>query len=326
MHRINETNDEDSCFVNHSNKREKKMKGLKRLAGVLGVIVLLCGMLTGCSGKKLYSEEELTQIHDVIGTVEQMTKEFQNVITDSLPTLLGDMSSSSDELMDFISTRKYDPNKKIIALTFDDGPSTDETNGTSDLLDLLEQYDSKATFFCLGNRLNDESAPLLKRMAELGCEIGNHSYDHTQLTTLDAQGVRDQIDKTNELIKKYSGKECRLIRPPYGDAANDIVPANVSQPFIMWDVDTLDWKHRNDAASVISLVEKYKQQDWDGAVILMHDIHSWTVEACKTIIPELVNDGYQLVTISELAYLKGVKLEPGQSYWGIAEKATETDY
>ena len=301
------------------------MKGLKRLAGVLGVIVLLCGMLTGCSGKKLYSEEELTQIHDVIGTVEQMTKEFQNVITDSLPTLLGDMSSSSDELMDFISTRKYDPNKKIIALTFDDGPSTDETNGTSDLLDLLEQYDSKATFFCLGNRLNDESAPLLKRMVELGCEIGNHSYDHTQLTRLDAQGVRDQIDKTNELIKKYSGKDCRLIRPPYGDANNDIVPANVSQPFIMWDVDTLDWETQN-TASVISLVEKYKEQDWDGAVILMHDIHSTTIEACKTIIPELVNDGYQLVTISELAYLKGVKLEPGKSYWGIAEKSTETDY
>ena len=325
MHRINETNDEDSCFVNHSNKKEKKMKGLKRLAGVLGVIVLLCGMLTGCSGKKLYSEEELTQIHDVIGTVEQMTKEFQNVITDSLPTLLGDMSSSSDELMDFISTRKYDPNKKIIALTFDDGPSTDETNGTSDLLDLLEQYDSKATFFCLGNRLNDESAPLLKRMVELGCEIGNHSYDHTQLTTLNAQGVRDQIDKTNELIKKYSGKDCRLIRPPYGDANNDIVPANVSQPFIMWDMDTLDWKTKN-AASVISLVEKYKEQDWDGAVILMHDIHPTTIEACKTIIPELVKDGYQLVTISELAYLKGVKLEPGKSYWGIAEKSTETDY
>ena len=325
MHRINETNDEDSCFVNHSNKKEKKMKGLKRLAGVLGVIVLLCGMLTGCSGKKLYSEEELTQIHNVIGTVEQMTKEFQNVITDSLPTLLGDMSSSSDELMDFISTRKYDPNKKIIALTFDDGPSTDETNGTSDLLDLLEQYDSKATFFCLGNRLNDESAPLLKRMVELGCEIGNHSYDHTQLTRLDAQGVRDQIDKTNELIKKYSGKDCRLIRPPYGDANNDIVPANVSQPFIMWDVDTLDWKTKN-TASVISLVEKYKEQDWDGAVILMHDIHSTTIEACKTIIPELVNDGYQLVTISELAYLKGVKLEPGKSYWGIDEKSTETDY
>ena len=325
MHRINETNDEDSCFVNHSNKKEKNMKGLKRLAGVLGVIVLLCGMLTGCSGKKLYSEEELTQIHDVIGTVEQMTREFQNVITDSLPTLLGDMSSSSDELMDFISTRKYDPNKKIIALTFDDGPSTDETNGTSDLLDLLEQYDSKATFFCLGNRLNDESAPLLKRMVELGCEIGNHSYDHTLLTRLDAQGVRDQIDKTNELIKQYSGKDCRLVRPPDGGASNDIVPANVSQPFIMWDVDTLDWKTKN-TASVISLVEKYKEQDWDGAVILMHDIHSTTIEACKTIIPELVNDGYQLVTISELAYLKGVKLEPGKSYWGIAEKSTVTDY
>lgn len=324
MHRISETTDEDSCCGN-SSKREKKMKGLKKLAGIIGVVILLCGIMTGCSGKKLYSEEELTQIHDVIGAVEQMTREFQNVIADSLPGVLGDMSSSSDELMDFISTRKYDPDKKIIALTFDDGPSTSETNGTSDLLDLLEQYDSRATFFCVGNRINDKSGDLLKRMADLGCEIGNHSYDHTQLTKLDAQGVHDQIDTTNELIKKYSGKDCRIIRPPFGDAANDIVPANVTQPFIMWDVDTLDWKTKN-TASVISLVEKYKQQDWDGAIVLMHDIHPTTVEACKTLIPELINDGYQLVTISELAYLKGVKLEAGQSYWGIAEKSTETDY
>ena len=270
------------------------MKSLKKLAGMIGLVILLCGIMTGCSGKRLYSEEELTQIHDVVGAVEQITKEFQYVIGDSIQSLLEDSSSRAD-LMDYVSTRKYDPDKKIIALTFDDGPSTDETNGTSDLLDLLEQYDS------------------------------NHSYDHTQLTTLNAQGVRDQIDKTNELIKKYSGKDCRLIRPPYGDANNDIVPANVSQPFIMWDMDTLDWKTKN-AASVISLVEKYKEQDWDGAVILMHDIHPTTIEACKTIIPELVNDGYQLVTISGLAYLKGVKLEPGKSYWGIDEKSTETDY
>ena len=79
-------------------------------------------------------------------------------------------------------------------------------------------------------------------------------------------------------------------------------------------------------SDIISVVEKYKDHDWDGAVILMHDIHPKTIEACKTLIPELVNDGYQLVTISELAYLKGVKLEAGQSYWGIAEKSTETDY
>ena len=298
---------------------------MKKLAGVIGMIVLLCGMLAGCSGKKLYSEEELTQIHDVIGAVEQMTKEFKNVIDDSLTSRLEDDSSDSSELMDYLSTRKYDPNKKIIALTFDDGPSTSETNGTSDLLDLLEQYDSRATFFCVGNNINDKSGPLLKRMADLGCEIGNHSYDHKQLTKLDAKGVRDEIDTTNDLIKQYSGRECRVIRPPYGAANNDIVPANVSQPFIMWDVDTLDWKTKN-TSSVIAAVEKYKTQDWDGAIILMHDIHPTTVEACKTLIPELVNDGYQLVTVSELAYLKGVKLEPGKSYWGIAEESTETDY
>ena len=176
-----------------------------------------------------------------------------------------------------------------------------------------------------GNNINDKSGPLLKRMVELGCEVGNHSYDHAQLTKLDAKGVHDEIDTTNELIKKYSGRDCRIIRPPYGAADNDIVPANVSQPFIMWDVDTEDWKSLN-ASKVIASVERYRNQDWDGAVILMHDIHPTTVEACKTLIPELVNAGYQLVTVSELAYLKGVKLEPGKSYWGISEKSTETDY
>ena len=92
-----------------------------------------------------------------------------------------------------------------------------------------------------------------------------------------------------------------------------------------WSVDTEDWKSLN-ASKVIASVERYRNQDWDGAVILMHDIHPTTVEACKTLIPELVNAGYQLVTVSELAYLKGVKLEPGKSYWGISEKSTETDY
>ena len=268
------------------------MKSLKKLAGMIGLVILLCGIMTGCSGKRLYSEEELTQIHDVVGAVEQITKEFQYVIGGSMQSLLEDSSSRAD-LMDYVSTRKYDPNKKIIALTFDDGPSTADTNGTSDLLDVLEQYDSRATFFCVGNNINDKSGPLLKRMVELGCEVGNHSYDHAQLTKLDAD--------------------------------NDIVPANVSQPFIMWDVDTEDWKSLN-ASKVIASVERYRNQDWDGAVILMHDIHPTTVEACKTLIPELVNAGYQLVTVSELAYLKGVKLEPGKSYWGISEKSTETDY
>ena len=94
----------------------------------------------------------------------------------------------------------------------------------------------------------------------------------------------------------------------------------------MWDVDTEDWKKDLNASKVIASVERYRNQDWDGAVILMHDIHPTTVEACKTLIPELVNAGYQLVTVSELAYLKGVKLEPGKSYWGIGEKSTETDY
>lgn len=96
------------------------MKSLKKLAGMIGLVILLCGIMTGCSGKRLYSEEELTQIHDVVGAVEQITKEFQYVIGGSMQSLLEDSSSRAD-LMDYVSTRKYDPDKKIIALTFDDG-------------------------------------------------------------------------------------------------------------------------------------------------------------------------------------------------------------
>ena len=283
------------------------MKSLKKLAGMIGLVILLCGIMTGCSGKRLYSEEELTQIHDVVGAVEQITKEFQYVIGGSMQSLLEDSSSRAD-LMDYVSTRKYDPDKKIIALTFDDGPSTADTNGTSDLLDVLEQYDSRATFFCVGNNINDKSGPLLKRMVELGCEVGNHSYDHAQLTKLDAKGVHDEIDTTNELIKKYSGRDCRIIRPPYGAADNDIVPANVSQPFIMWDVDSLDWKSKNEAAILTEIQREVK----NGSIILMHDIHAETVNALPKVIDYLKGQGYDFVTIPDLL---DTRLKPHQLYY-----------
>ena len=310
MHRINETNDEDSCFVNHSNKKEKKMKGLKRLAGVLGVIVLLCGMLTGCSGKKLYSEEELTQIHDVIGTVEQMTKEFQNVITDSLPTLLGDMSSSSDELMDFISTRKYDPNKKIIALTFDDGPSSDVTVR---VLDTLKANGIKATFFICD--YDEDKLPIIKRMIDEGHTIGIHGYSHdySQIYTSN-DAFMENINKLKNKLKEDTGYDAYVIRFP-GGSSNTVsekycvgVMSQLVQTvtdsglmYMDWNVSSGDAEGNNRPVNLIikNVTGGFKHNR--NNVVLMHDtsVKQTSADALQSIITYGKNNGYSFYPISK---------------------------
>lgn len=276
----------------------------------IAVVLLLGGTLTGCSGGGLYSADELHELHDVIRFVEERELEYQKVVEDSLTEKLGEKMTTDMEFVDYLSVKDYDPDKPAIALTFDDGPRTDTTN---ELLDILETNGAKATFFVLGQNIGENTRPVLQRMVSMGCEIGNHSWDHQyQLTQLDAEGIRDQIERTNEIIEEYTGRKCRLIRPPYG-SVDDHVSASVSQPLIFWDVDSLDWKSR-DARQIIP---KVRETVCDGAIILMHDIHPETIEACKTLIPELISQGYQLVTVPEMAYLKGIKLEPGKKYYDM---------
>lgn len=285
---------------------------MKKLLGTVVLLALIGSILTGCSKGNLYSREEMQNLHDVIGFVEEKQLEYQKVVADSLPSKLGEKLTTDMEFVDYLSTKDYDPNKPTIALTFDDGPKTSTTN---ELLDILEANGAKATFFVLGENLGEKTEPILRRMVSMGCEIGNHSLDHTQLTTLDADGIRSKIEPTNEIIKELSGRPCRLIRPPYG-SADENVSANVSQPMILWDIDSRDWESR-DASKIIP---KVRDAACDGAIILMHDIHPETIEACKTLIPELVKQGYQLVTVSEMAYMKGITLEPGKKYYDMIEK------
>lgn len=201
-----------------------------------------------------------------------------------------------------------DPDQPMVALTFDDGPG----KRTNEVLDVLERYDAHATFFMLGqnvSRYKDE----VKRMKEIGCELGNHSYDHTSLASLDASGVKKQISETNREIKKITGSAATVMRPPYG-AINDTVKDNVGMPMILWNIDTLDWKTR-DAKKTIQAGMKAE----DGDVILVHDIHSETVDAVIKLIPKLEQAGFQLVTISEMAAAKDVELKNGGKYTDFTE-------
>ena len=200
-----------------------------------------------------------------------------------------------------IGKRIIDPNKPMVALTYDDGPSVD--NSTDRILDVMEKYDVVCTFFELGERVDEEGdrgAELLQRELKLGCEVGTHSYSHPNLYELDTAGLQEQAQKSIDAITRATGQPPTIMRPPYGNG-NDEIAQIFGLPPINWDVDTLDWSSRN-ADAVIE--EVHKIGNLDGCVVLMHSIYSSSAEATERLVPELVDQGYQLVTVSELLQYK----------------------
>ncbi len=189
-----------------------------------------------------------------------------------------------------------------IALTFDDGPG----RYTAELLDVLASRDVAVTFFTVGVNVVHQPALTARIVAE-GHEIGNHTFDHRDLTTLSPSLVREQVESAQAAIRDATGAPAALLRPPYG-ATNDVSAENVGLPQIVWTVDTRDWADR-DAAIVTS-------RALDGAaagrIILMHDIHASTVAAVPAIVDGLLAEGYRLVTVSDL--LAGRDLVPGNVY------------
>lgn len=193
---------------------------------------------------------------------------------------------------------------KYVALTFDDGPSS----FTNKLLDCLEANNSKATFFMVGKEI-DSFPDEVKRMESLGCELGNHTYSHVDLTTLAPEDMSAEIAGVDEDLVNLVGHGATVLRPPYGNI-NDSVRSTVGTPMILWSIDTLDWETQ-DASQITEAVMSQVQ---DGSIILMHDIFSTSVDAAEIFIPKLIEEGYQLVTIHELAKIKGTELTTGIAY------------
>ncbi|GAA1975113.1 polysaccharide deacetylase family protein [Catenulispora subtropica] len=192
---------------------------------------------------------------------------------------------------------------KCIALTFDDGPGPD----TGRLLDLLQRENVPATFFVLGDQAEKYPATVRREYAE-GHEVGNHTYDHKDLSTLSAAAVQAEIKHGADAIAATGIPRPTLVRPPYG-AVNDTVRTYAGYPFIMWRVDPLDWKYPN-AVRVADQIVSHAQP---GRIVLSHDIHKTTIDAMPAVIQRLKQQGYTFVTVSTL--LKGVNLQNGQSYF-----------
>lgn len=201
--------------------------------------------------------------------------------------------------------RQIDPSRPMVALTFDDGPFAPVGN---QIMDCLAQYGGKATFFVVGSRVSAYGAEM-QRMAAEGHEIGNHTYEHKTLTKLNGAQIQSQINLCNDAVQAACGVRPSLVRPP-GGAKNNTVIANVQAPVIMWSIDTRDWKTRNAAKTVNAVMSQVR----DGDIVLMHELYSQSGAAALEIIPRLTEAGYQLVTVSEMAALRG-GAAPGGVYF-----------
>lgn len=192
--------------------------------------------------------------------------------------------------------------EKMVALTFDDGP---DSKTTPQALEILKRYNAKATFFMVGQNVA-ANPELAKRVLDEGHQLGIHTWSHPDLTKLPLNQAKKEILDTQEAIYKATAIRPMITRPPYG-AINSTVQNAVDQSFIMWSVDSLDWKTRNTKAIMQEIVKTRP-----GSIILMHDIHQTTIDALPSVLEYLKNNGYTLVTVDELL---DNQLQPHQIYY-----------
>ncbi len=198
--------------------------------------------------------------------------------------------------------------KKLIAITFDDGPSS---TTTKKLLDELKKRDAKVTFFVLGNRIKNREELIQEAYLD-GHTIGSHTYSHKNLNNLSIKGAKREIDKTNKAIEGVIGTKPFVMRPPYGNFNNELLK-NSNMTFILWNVDTEDWKYR-DSDHVYEHIMNHAQ---DGNIILLHDIYETSVDGALRAIDELLKQDYAIVSVEELEQLGRINLEKGTYYYNF---------
>ena len=194
--------------------------------------------------------------------------------------------------------------EKLIALSFDDGPN--ETT-TAEVLDLLQEHDIPASFFVIGQFINESTARQMTRAISLGCEVQNHSLTHTMMTQLSPEEVAEEVRKTDELIEKYTGTKPWLFRPPFINH-NESMHQTIGHTFIC-GVGCEDWIPERTAQQRYEILISTLK---DGDIVLLHDLqgNDNTVEALKMLIPEMKKQGYTFVTVTELYKRKGVSPDP----------------
>lgn len=201
--------------------------------------------------------------------------------------------------------RVIDPDKPMVALTFDDGPYR---NNTKAIMDLFEQYGGRATFFVVGYHLDVYGEATLEAY-QRGFQIGNHTMNHPQLPKLSDEEAMEEIRSLNDKLNALGIEGEVMVRTPYG-LPTDYLRENLTVPMIGWNVDSEDWKVGTVDWIYQQLVGKVK----DGDIVLLHDLHDVTAEAMQLVVPALVEQGFQLVTVEEMFAAKGIEPQAGEYY------------
>ena len=191
---------------------------------------------------------------------------------------------------------RVERNDKKIALTFDAAWGADKTKS---ILEILDRFGVKGTFFLVGFWV-DEYPEQVKAIAESGCEIGNHSENHLEMSKLSAEEIAKELTSVNEKIERLIGKKPLYFRPPFGDYDNDVVlgARSLGMEAVQWDVDSLDWKGLSGSEIVQRVCPKVKE----GSIVLFHNNSDHILEALPEVLARLINAGYEPVTLSELIY------------------------
>ena len=211
------------------------------------------------------------------------------------------------------SVTSEDTETKLIALTFDDGPNTTTTN---DVLDILEEYNAKASFFLIGDNINAESAVTVKRAYEMGMEINNHSKTHSNMSKMSAEEMQAEISFVDEKVYEIIGEKTKFFRPPFIDVSQSMYDA-IDLPFIC-GIDPRDYMENISAQDRADFILNGAK---DGVIVLLHDAagNNQTVEALKIVMPQLIEQGYEFVTLTELFERQGETPKGNIIYSNVAK-------
>jgi peptidoglycan/xylan/chitin deacetylase (PgdA/CDA1 family) len=235
--------------------------------------------------------------------------DHQTVQADDKTQMTTEQAGNPDRQEKEVIMTVIDPNKPMVAFTFDDGPYSPVTDR---LVAAFENTGGNCTFFNMGERWEESYTSYINsgiNAVNKGNEIGVHSYHHKDLTTLSASAVKKQVKKSCRLIEQYTGQTVNFVRPPYG-SINETVSKNVGKPMMLWSLDSYDWSTRDANVIYRNVYKNIK----DGSIVLMHDLYDSTAEAVERLLPKLKKQGYQFVTVSELYEYRGIELKDGEAY------------
>lgn len=297
------------------------MKHIRKAMSAL-LALALCSGICGCtggtnstSGSTGTADTSAASESAPITTAEPWSCVTGTASPDSeMPTEESAQAQESEEAAEPIVRDESYEWDKVIALTFDDGPNTTTTR---EVLEMLKKHGVVATFFLIGDNINDESAKVVKYAHDLGCEINNHSKTHSYMSGMTAEEVKAEFDYVDERVYEITGEHTRFFRPPYIDVG-DVMWENIDVPFIS-GIGCNDWDDKVTADRRVKVILKKAE---DGSIILLHDAegNSMTVEALDTLIPELKAQGYKFVTLTELFEEKGIEPVSQKIYSNVMQE------